>query len=246
MLKSYEIEDAEFGVIPVRTSTRARRLLLKAQKGVLTIVLPANFAIEDSDLCDIVEKNRVALRRMLSRTKRQAEKKDLYDGREINFPEGRIVVRATEDVKIGEVRVYCPEKPRLIVEYNPHDDISLPNFHRLIVRAVERLMVVLFGDVLRALVAEQASRLNLGVADVRIGKGRRVLGHCSRRGVITISVFALFLPVHLRMYLVCHELAHLTHFNHSESFHKLCDLYCGGKGFEWRKELKSFVFPISQ
>lgn len=245
MLKSYEITDAEFGVVRVRVSARARRLIFRAQKGALEIVLPVNGLPRGVDLCGIIESNRAALRRIVARGKVRAAECALHDGRVICFPEGSIAIKATNDLKRGYLKVYCPEKDRLVVAYNPQDDLSSPENYKKAARCVMRLMGIRFGGVLRTLVETLADKLDAHPAEVRIGRGSRLLGHCSRSGVVTVSVYALFLPEHLRTYLVCHELAHLTYFDHSASFHKLCDEYCGGKGYEWRAELKRFMLPMS-
>lgn len=89
-----------------------------------------------------------------------------------------------------------------------------------------------------------ASELGLRVEGWRISNGKRTLGTCSSRRVITLSSLLIFLPQALRDYIVCHELAHLTEMNHSPRFHDLCDQYCSGKEAVLIKELKNYTWPI--
>lgn len=77
-----------------------------------------------------------------------------------------------------------------------------------------------------------------------ISSGVRVLGHCNSKRVIALSYTVVFLPKHLRDYIIYHELAHLTEMNHSAEFHKICNRYCGGYEKQYIKELKGFRFPI--
>lgn len=70
------------------------------------------------------------------------------------------------------------------------------------------------------------------------------LGSCSGRGNIVLSPRLIFLPEHLRRYVVCHELAHLTHLNHSAAFHALCNRYCDGNERVLEQQLRSFQLPI--
>lgn len=77
-----------------------------------------------------------------------------------------------------------------------------------------------------------------------ISTGRRTLGTCDSRGVIHLSYMNMFLPRHLREYIVCHELAHLSEMNHSARFHSLCDAYCGGREKQCILELKNFSWPV--
>lgn len=77
-----------------------------------------------------------------------------------------------------------------------------------------------------------------------LSSGRRVLGKCDGRRRISLSVTNVFLPRHLRDYIVFHELAHLTEMNHSMRFHALCNRYCNGNERILAQELKKFIFPL--
>ena len=54
----------------------------------------------------------------------------------------------------------------------------------------------------------------------------------------------VFLPTHLRDYIIYHELAHLSEMNHSPRFHALCDAYCRGNESRYIRELNSFRWPV--
>jgi len=72
----------------------------------------------------------------------------------------------------------------------------------------------------------------------------RKLGHCTSRNVIQLSRNLMFMPEELVRYIICHELAHITHKNHSPQFHALCDKYCSGKEKALERQLRQFRFPI--
>lgn len=78
----------------------------------------------------------------------------------------------------------------------------------------------------------------------KISSGHRTLGLCSSRGEISLSYALVFYPVELRDYVVKHELAHLSEMNHSPRFHRLCDIYCGGREKELEAKLRAFRVPI--
>lgn len=95
-------------------------------------------------------------------------------------------------------------------------------------------------------VAKEISR-RLGVAPSRweIGRGTRTLGTChSSDRHISLSRALLFLLSELREYVICHELAHLTHADHSPAFHSLCNSYLCGREKELNRALKAFPWPI--
>jgi hypothetical protein len=54
----------------------------------------------------------------------------------------------------------------------------------------------------------------------------------------------VFLQQELRDYIVWHELAHLTHMNHSADFHALCNSYCGGREKDMREKLRLVRWPL--
>lgn len=91
---------------------------------------------------------------------------------------------------------------------------------------------------------EYAAALNLQPRQWKISHGHRTLGTCRPDGTISLSEVLVFLPLHLRMYIIAHELAHLTEMNHSPRFHALCDAYCGGQEKRFIKELKQYKWPI--
>lgn len=89
-----------------------------------------------------------------------------------------------------------------------------------------------------------ATRLNLHPSGWEIGNGHRKLGHCTVKGIISLSYILIFLPPHLLEYIICHELAHLSEMNHSKKFHALCNSYCNGREKELLAELNHFNWPI--
>ena len=89
-----------------------------------------------------------------------------------------------------------------------------------------------------------ANSLGLKSASMEIGRGMRKLGHCTSRNVIQLSRNLMFMPEELVRYIILHELAHITHKNHSPQFHALCDKYCGGKEKALERQLRQFRFPI--
>ncbi len=65
-------------------------------------------------------------------------------------------------------------------------------------------------------------------------------GSCSSRNDISLSLFLMILPEHLRDYVIVHELCHTHHHNHSPQFHSLVDSLVGGRERELNRELKKY------
>lgn len=242
MSESYKIFDKDFGEIAVRPSSRARRVTFRAQNGAITIVWPTHLVIDNAYILKLIDSNRDALHRLLKRSSKVYADTALYDGKVIKIEEGELRLRAEATVGRGRVIVrHCDGGLDFL--FNA-DDISSPSFQHGFSRFILRTITRLYASSLRDLVTACAQRCKYEVREVRIGRGRRILGSCTRSGIITISAFVLFLPQHLRCYIVYHELAHLYHHDHSAQFHKVCDMLCDGQEKEWNKELKQFAFPI--
>ncbi|MDE6711943.1 MAG: M48 family metallopeptidase [Alistipes sp.] len=65
-------------------------------------------------------------------------------------------------------------------------------------------------------------------------------GSCSGRNHISLSLFLVTLPEHLRDYVIIHELCHTVHHNHSPRFHALVDRFTGGHEKALARELRAF------
>jgi predicted metal-dependent hydrolase len=68
---------------------------------------------------------------------------------------------------------------------------------------------------------EQARRHGFTYSAVKVRLQRTRWGSCSARGVISLNVALLFQPPDVVRYLLCHELAHTRHMNHSRRFWQL-------------------------
>lgn len=114
--------------------------------------------------------------------------------------------------------------------------------------AITRIMLRVAREAMKLYVLPEAERIarTLGCRPTGwcVGRGLRTLGTCSSGGRISLSAAVMFLPPDLRRYIICHELAHLTHMDHSPEFHRLCDRYCGGGEKELRRRLREFKWPI--
>lgn len=114
----------------------------------------------------------------------------------------------------------------------------------LISRALETLAVRAVAAVVIPQGAAIARRFGVSPAGWRAMRAARRLGVCDARGIIGLSGRCLFLDDELREFVICHELAHLTHLNHSAAFHALCNRYLGGREAALAARLKTVRFPL--
>lgn len=87
-------------------------------------------------------------------------------------------------------------------------------------------------------VALLAERFGFKYGRVAIRASRSKWGSCSGENNISLSLFLMTLPEHLRDYVIIHELCHTVHHNHSASFHALVDRSLGGAEKSLQRELR--------
>lgn len=124
------------------------------------------------------------------------------------------------------------------------EDLASPESTRAISKALKRIASRNAAPLLLPRAKELATELKCRPNGWRISSGARILGQCNARGIISLSYMCVFLPRHLRDYIVCHELAHLIEMNHGPRFHELCDQYCRGREKQLVAELKAFAWPL--
>jgi predicted metal-dependent hydrolase len=85
-------------------------------------------------------------------------------------------------------------------------------------RCLLRWLVRQAEQTLRPMLEALALQHGLQFSDLRIRCQRTRWGSCSSRGVISLNLALLFQPPDVVRYLLCHELAHTRHMNHSARF----------------------------
>lgn len=89
-------------------------------------------------------------------------------------------------------------------------------------------------------VAFWAEKFGFRYGRVTIRASRSKWGSCSGENNISLSLYLMTLPPHLRDYVIIHELCHTVHHNHSKSFHSLVDQCLAGEEKNLRSELRRF------
>lgn len=108
-------------------------------------------------------------------------------------------------------------------------DFASPEGDKTVERIVLNIAHFMAEKVLIPAAKEEAVRLGLTkrVSEWEVGRGKKRMGCCSAKGRISLSHVLMFLPCNLRRATITHELAHLTHFDHSPEFYALWDKYLG-------------------
>lgn len=99
----------------------------------------------------------------------------------------------------------------------------------------------------RAYIPQTLARLSsehgLCYTSLRISSAHTRWGSCSGSNGISISLFVMLLPEHLREFILLHELCHTRHHNHSVAFHLLLDSLVDGNEKRLNTELRKHRIP---
>lgn len=239
---------SNLGDITVLTRNDSTRLSARYRDGGLRLTVPAGTS--PLMLQQFVAGNTVELMRVIEqgKTYEQAMRDNephYYPGYTIQGYKYTVEIRTGNDIqsdisslldKVGDGQFTITVSPKY--DFNNEDANRHLTGHLLSLAKMQWLEVY-------SLAIDMIKELNI-TGDVRFiqGRGRVKLGHCQRDGAIQLSAYLTFLPEHLIRYVICHELAHLKHFDHSPAFHALCNQYCDGREAELEQELKLFKWPL--
>lgn len=89
-------------------------------------------------------------------------------------------------------------------------------------------------------VALLAQAHGFSYTSVTIRPSKTRWGSCSGHNSISLSLYLMRVPQHLRDYVILHELCHTVHHNHSDQFWQLMDKVTQGNAKSLRKELRQY------
>lgn len=200
---------SRFGATDVRVERQARRSLqISIKKDWILIKAP--LGASDADIADFVARHVGWIEHQLARQspKRSAEGVEL----------------------LGEMWRFAPpppgegsRSPRLLASSKtiicdpPASDSDWSKIYR---RAAL--------DLLPPLLKQISARVGLSPPPLSVKTLSRAWGVCHSSGRVELHWGLVKLSLELASYVICHELAHLTHLNHSQAFWALCDRYCPG------------------
>ena len=126
-------------------------------------------------------------------------------------PDGSVVVSIPH-----HVRPTHPEVKKFIKEGLAKLETHIP---------AEKPQPIHDAKTVRARVRYWARQMGLKPKRITLREMTRKWGSCSSNGNITLNTALFFVPDHLLDYLIVHELAHMTHFDHGPQFWALVAQY---------------------
>lgn len=225
-----ELIDHEFGAIPIKRVSNARYVRLRlTPQGTIVATLPRLGTI--SMVKKLLESSRPALRKAIA-VNEQSKPPHYRDGARVGASHTIIVSygdRASARAQ-GQHILWTVSRNR-----SP-DDLSQQDVVRAAVRkALDREAKAYLPRRLRYL----ADQYGMHYTNVRYSNAKGRWGSCSSRGVISLNVALMNLPMELIDYVLIHELSHTLHLNHSPAFWSSVE-QCYPDYKVARKQLKSY------
>ena len=204
-----ELFDDEFGEIVIRRTPRSRSVRLRVTaKGTLAATMPPLTPL--FLLKQLVDSSRPALRRALVETRANAP--PLYRDGDIIGSSHRIEMERGESATAR-----CSGQTirwRVPLGSNPDS----PAQQDVIRKAVRKALDVEAKAYLPRRLRYLADQFGFSFREIRYSNAKGRWGSCSSRGVISLNVALMRLPMEYVDYVLIHELSHTRHLNHSTAF----------------------------
>ncbi|MGN0213695.1 MAG: M48 family metallopeptidase [Muribaculaceae bacterium] len=229
----YTLDDRDFGTVKIILRAGMKNVFAKVRNGQLCVSFP--LVASKASILQFLDTNRDALRQFVA----------VNTPKQPLFHDGQTIHCLGFDVVITSNRNHAPQNLTditIVVPANFNFD-SAENTKR-ISQAV-RQKVAQHKPYLVDYAWQVAKEKGLQPKRIVACNGFRRLGRCiPSTGEINLSYALLFLPEHLVRYVICHELAHLKHPNHSPQFHALCNKLVDGTEKQCTAELNHFPWPV--
>lgn len=233
----YRFEDKEFGTIIITVRQGMRNFVAKWKADTLMLSLPPG--ITTDRLREALDRMRPQLRQM-----RQRQTSPTYHfGQVIECFRCRVEI-APQSKNPKNLYAGRKDDGTLLLKVPAEWDLNdIPKAKNISMGLQWRVGMVA-EQILLPFAGEVARELGVVVNSFSVGRGLRELGHCTGNNDIQLSRNLMFFDEPLVRFVVCHELAHITHKNHSRAFHDLVNRYTNGQEAALIARMKAFNWPI--
>jgi predicted metal-dependent hydrolase len=194
--------------VTIRHSQRARRVAVRiAGAGRVELVVPRG--VSERHAWAFLSSRAEWVRHHVAKRRADAPPEQEFPPRQLAIPLLGETWRLFRAGGAGRPRVV---ETGTVLELRGEGDTAL--WRRCLLGWLKRRAVVALG----ARLAELARLHGFSYSAMRLACQRTRWGSCSSRGVISLNLALLFQPEEVVRYLLCHELSHTRHMNHSARF----------------------------
>ncbi len=200
-----------------RINPRAKRVILRINhRDGLVVTVPKGLSKKELDLI-LVEKTDWILAGLEVAARRKLE--------EIATPPPQLIEIPLFDQRITvDYDSWQIQKIAIDINDPSHITVTHPDVEPAIInRIITKWLVGWCTPHMDKLVREVAHKRGLEVAKVGVRLQKNLWGSCSANSNISMNLRTAFLAKEFGLFVIDHELAHLTHHNHSADFYRLLE-----------------------
>jgi predicted metal-dependent hydrolase len=217
--------------VPIRLSTRAKRVIIRSNYKGIELVMPHNNTRVWYDRAHkfLLSKEAWVRKKLQELSKEQPEYQNLipifgkmHSVQQVNYREDS---KTLSDSSLGKVEI--------------HDDVIYVHSNPL---CHKHILMKFLCDILHVEVKKLShffsQQSNLHFTDIKIIKSKGRWGSCSHKAVISFNWRLAFVPKEILEYVVIHEICHIAHMNHGKAFWDLVKKFCPHykKARSWLKQ----------
>lgn len=205
--------------VKVKKSSTAKKLVLRIDEKNRCPVLSVPKYCSQKQALKFLQENEVWVVNMLARL---PQKSDFTDGDEISFFGKKYII--VHNIKYKGV-------------YFDNEELKVCGDSVFLHRRVKDFLKKQAADRLAEMSVVTAKKIGVKISSVSIKDTKSRWGSCSTKGNINYNWRIVLAPKNVIDYLVCHEVCHLKHPNHSSAFWEEVKNVCPDYK-EWRNWLK--------
>jgi predicted metal-dependent hydrolase len=227
------------GNIIFRKNPRAKRLVIRVKPdGKVSVTIPFLVSYRQASL--FVEKKTDWILKIQKKFKKDFDSLILFkEGTEFNTVNHKVQIQKYSGNHVRKKKIN-----EIVIIQIPEADQT----ESLIIQEkIRRLIIETWREeakeILLKKIEELAAKHNFHYMGIRIKNMKSRWGSCSKENIINLNLHLIRLPIHLRDYILLHELVHTVHKNHGKEFWKMLnDITIDAKKLS--KELKNLNIEI--
>ncbi len=232
-----------FGTVTIRRRHDARSIRIRIKTDGLLV--SADYYTSDKQILKLIEQNREAI--LKEQQSLKSKKKLINEDFRLRNRYFSLSIRRDDAIKrlLFTIKAESSVMPyKFTMRCNSKADLTDEETQEHMLNAINKLIRNVANEPLRERTMQLAKEFGFEVNSVKTKIEKSKWGSCSSRKNINLSAYLIFLPEHIRDFVIIHELCHLKEMNHSSRFHDLVNKYTGGKEKEFEKELKKYSSNI--
>lgn len=233
----FKITDKEFGIIKLNLRRGMTNIIFRWKNDQLHVLAPIQLPVENIQRS--IEENRDELRR------RKPDGIKFYDGQVI--PMFRSSLTITLDATLDKYIVWGRNNAspdQFEVRVPAQVDLNAISVKKTISKVISDVCKRYAPEFILPFAQHEAARVGKIPKSFGMNQGKRLLGYCTIHGDVKLSHFLMLMNEDMVRCVICHELAHLIHHDHSPAFYRTLNQFLNGRQVEIDFEIAHFPWPI--